>query len=432
MTQDTSALAQYLTFSVAEEEYGVSVLAVREILEYGVVTRVPRAPAHIRGVMNLRGRVVPLVDLAVRLGLAPSPISPRTCVVVVEVEVEGERTVMGLVVDAVSQVVELGAEDIEAPPPFGAAADAALLSGMGRAGKRFVLLLDVDKVLAGKVEEPAPAASSLTTAAAAAVIVLLSLWGAPARAQEPIKDNSFLIEEAYNQERGVVQHISTFSRTAGGGDWIYTFTQEWPVPNERHQVSFTLPVMSLRSDAATRKGVGDLAFNYRYQAVGMGGGAVAVSPRLSLLVPTGTYANGLGSGGVGVQINLPVSIEMGSKIVTHWNAGVTRTQRARDASGERANINAYTLGQSIVWLAGPKVNFLVETSWTRAQAVAGEGLTQSRDALLLSPGIRWAHDFKSGLKIVPGLAFPIGVGPSRGEHGVFAYLSFEHPFRHSH
>src|SRR5262245_21194837 len=108
MTQDQSTLAQYLTFSVAEEEYGISVLSVREILEYGVVTRVPRAPAHIRGVINLRGRVVPLVDLAVRLGQPASPTTPRTCVVVVEVEIEGERTVMGLIVDAVSQVVELG------------------------------------------------------------------------------------------------------------------------------------------------------------------------------------------------------------------------------------------------------------------------------------------------------------------------------------
>jgi chemotaxis signal transduction protein len=431
MTPNESTLAQYLTFTVGEEEYGITVLAVREILEYGVVTRVPRAPAHIRGVMNLRGRVVPLVDLAVRLGRASSPITPRTCVVVVEAEVEGERTVMGLIVDAVSQVLELGASDIEAPPPFGAAADAAFLSGMGRAGKRFVLLLDVDRVLATEKDTPASASSSLTTAAAAAVITLLSLLGAPARAQEPIKDNSFLIEEAYNQERGVVQHISTFSRTAGGGDWIYTFTQEWPVPSERHQVSFTLPVMSLQSDLVTRKGVGDVALNYRYQAVGLGGGKTAFAPRLSLLAPTGKYANGFGSGGIGVQVNLPLSVEMGSRFVTHWNAGFTRTQRARDESGDRANINAYSLGQSIVWLAGPKVNFLVETSWTRAQAVAGPGVTQIKDVLLVSPGIRWAHDFKSGLQIVPGLAFPIGVGPSSGEHGVFAYLSFEHPFRRS-
>ncbi len=146
--QDAKGLAQYLTFTVADEEYGVSVLAVREILEYGAVTRVPRAPAHIRGVMNLRGRVVPLIDLAVRLGLSPAALTPRTCVVVVEVELEGDRAIMGLVVDAVSQVIDLGPRDIEAPPPFGATVEAELLSGMARAGKRFVLLLDLERVLA--------------------------------------------------------------------------------------------------------------------------------------------------------------------------------------------------------------------------------------------------------------------------------------------
>jgi chemotaxis signal transduction protein len=438
---EAKGIAQYLTFSVGEEEYGVSILAVREILEYGVVTRVPRAPSHIRGVMNLRGRVVPLVDLAVRFGLPPAPPTARTCVVVVEVELQGERTVMGLVVDAVSQVIELGTEDIEAAPPFGATVDAAFLTGMGRAGKRFVLLVDVQRVLAALPDAPltVPAAdderhrTSSAGLAATAALVLFSLLGlAPSvSAQEPIKDNSFLIEEAYNQPRGVVQHINALSRSSSGGDWIYTFTQEWPAPSIRHQVSFTLPVMSLHTDAFTRTGVGDLAFNYRYQAVGTEGGPVAFAPRLSILAPTGSYANGLGSGGVGVQANLPLSVEHGSRFVTHWNVGITRTQRARAESGEHANINAYNLGQSIVWLAGPKVNLLVETSWTRAQAVIGEDRTENKDVFLVSPGIRWAHDFKNGLQIVPGLAVPIGVGPSSGERGVFVYLSLEHAFRRS-
>lgn len=439
MTQtETKGLAQYLTFTVASEEYGVSILGVREILEYGVVTRVPRAPAYIRGVMNLRGRVVPLVDLAVRLGLPASPITPRTCVVVVEVEIEGERTVMGLIVDAVSQVMELGADDIEPPPPFGATVDVAMLSGMGRAGKAFVLLLDVDRVLSGAPSSasigaevpPAPRASGLLEAVAPALLALLLMGGASkAVAQEPIKDNSFLIEEAYNQERGVVQHISTFARATRGGEWMYTFTQEWPVPNERHQVSFTLPVQSLHSGPSTATGVGDLALNYRFQAVGMSGGPVAFSPRLSLVTPTGSYGRGLGAGGLGLQGNLPLSVELGSRFVTHWNAGFTRTFSARDMEGRRADINATSLGQSLVFLAGPKVNLLVETSWSRAHSVTGEGLTERSDSFYVSPGIRWAHDFKSGLQVVPGVAFPIGVGPSRGERSVFLYLSFEHPFR---
>src|SRR6185312_5179101 len=95
-------------------------------------------------------------------------------------------------------------------------------------------------------------------------------WSQKEEEQRPIQDNSFLIEEAYNQERGVVQHISTFSRAQGTGDWAYTFTQEWPVPDQRHQLSFTLPVQELHAQAAARTGLGDLALNYRYQGVGNG------------------------------------------------------------------------------------------------------------------------------------------------------------------
>jgi len=91
------------------------------------------------------------------------------------------------------------------------------------------------------------------------VFILLFLAAAPAWSQEPIKDNSFLIEEAYNQEWGVVQHISAFSRVEGGGEWVYTFTQEWPVPNERHQLGFTLPVLGLGSGPKSNTGLGDVA-----------------------------------------------------------------------------------------------------------------------------------------------------------------------------
>lgn len=164
MTTNEKDVLQYLTFSLAGEEYGVSVLAVREILEYGVVTRVPRAPSHFRGVINLRGRVVPLVDLALRLGLESRPLTPRTCVVVVEVDVEGDRVVVGLVVDAVSRVIEFGPADIEPSPSFGAAAEAGLIAGMGRAGKSFVLLLAVDSIVANT----AIAATALTTASVVA------------------------------------------------------------------------------------------------------------------------------------------------------------------------------------------------------------------------------------------------------------------------
>ena len=141
---------QYLGFVVADEEYAIGILRVREILEYDTITKVPTTPPSIRGVINLRGRVVPVVDLAVKLGLPESEVMKRTCIVVVEVDLEGERTVMGVLADAVSQVIDLPASEVEPPPSFGTRVRVDCLLGMGRAGKKFVLLLDIDKVLSAE------------------------------------------------------------------------------------------------------------------------------------------------------------------------------------------------------------------------------------------------------------------------------------------
>ena len=140
--------SQYLSFYLAGEEYAIGILQAKEILEYDTLTRVPQTPPAIRGVINLRGSVVPVVDLAVKFGLPPTAISKRTCIVIVEVDLAGQRTVMGLLADAVSQVMDLTPTDIEPPPPFGTAVRVDYLQGMGKVGKKFVLLLDVDRVLA--------------------------------------------------------------------------------------------------------------------------------------------------------------------------------------------------------------------------------------------------------------------------------------------
>lgn len=270
--------------------------------------------------------------------------------------------------------------------------------------------------------------SSLPVRTAAALLLLLA--SAAACAQEPsgaIQDNSFLLEEAYNQEKGVIQHISAFTRLWGSGDWAYTFTEEWPVPgHEKHQLSGTFSL--LRPDAGAA-GVGDLLLNYRYQLVGNGDTRLAVAPRLSLVVPSGSASQGRGFGGPGLQVNLPASVVLNRRVVTHWNAGLTLIPSARNAAGDRAGVTGYNLGQSVVWLAHPRFNVLLETVWNASQAVTGPGTTQNTRSLLLNPGIRWAHNLKSGLQIVPGVAVPVGVGPSAGEKGIFLYLSFEHPFR---
>ena len=263
------------------------------------------------------------------------------------------------------------------------------------------------------------------------LILVLALSLAPvARAQahpKPIQDNSFLVEEAYNQEFGVMQHINTLQRDWNSKNWMYTFTQEWPFdPAPRHQFSYTLPVTR---PGGMPPGLGDIALNYRYQLIGSGDTRVAYAPRVSLLLPTGNTRLGRGAGGVGVQTNLPLSIMLSKRLVTHWNAGCTFVPAARDALGQRAATYGYNLGQSVVWLAKPRFNVLVETAWAGSEAVVGRGRTQRNHTLLVSPGVRWAHNLPRGLQVVPGIGVPVGVGPSAGDKGIFLYLSLEHPFR---
>lgn len=144
---------QYLSFSLAGTDYGVGILQVKEILQYETVTPVPSMPASVRGVINLRGSVVPIVDLAVKFGLPATPVTRRTCILVVEVALDGLATVMGMVADSVSEVLELAQSDIEPPPAFGTRIRADFLLGMGKVGRGFVLLLDLDRVLSAGERE---------------------------------------------------------------------------------------------------------------------------------------------------------------------------------------------------------------------------------------------------------------------------------------
>jgi purine-binding chemotaxis protein CheW len=149
MNMPVPAVSQYLSFFLAGEEYALGILQVREIIEYNTVTRMPGSPSWVRGVFNLRGRVVPLVELAAKLGLPPSPPSRWSCIVVVEVTREDERLVLGLLADTIGQVLELKPEDVEPPPSLGAPIHADYLLGMARSANNpnFVLLLDANQLL---------------------------------------------------------------------------------------------------------------------------------------------------------------------------------------------------------------------------------------------------------------------------------------------
>ena len=145
--QEEAVQQQYLTFFLADEEYAVGIQRVKEIIEYTTITKVPKVPAWIRGVINLRGNVVPVVDLAVRFGMEERPVTKTTCIVIVEVQQESERAVMGVIADAVNQVIDLAPKDIEEPPAFGTRVRLEYLFGMGKLGKKFALILNIDSVL---------------------------------------------------------------------------------------------------------------------------------------------------------------------------------------------------------------------------------------------------------------------------------------------
>ncbi|MCX6899570.1 MAG: chemotaxis protein CheW [Verrucomicrobia bacterium] len=138
---------KHLVFRLAGEEYGFPILKIQEIVQWLELTRVPRVPDFILGVMNLRGKVVPVIDLHVRFGLPPAPVTPRTCVIVLQVQRETGLLVSGVVADDVMEVVDVPVEQIESPPEFGARVSTEFIAGIVQIENRVILLLNAEKVL---------------------------------------------------------------------------------------------------------------------------------------------------------------------------------------------------------------------------------------------------------------------------------------------
>ena len=144
---EANKVGQYLTFSVASESYAICILDVQEIIEVGRMTRVPMTPAYIRGVINLRGSVVPVVDLSARLGKTVSQLSKRSCIVLVEVSVGEERQSLGMLVDEVKEILEISDGDLQPTPAFGTDIRTDFIQAMGRVEEVFMILLNVNEVL---------------------------------------------------------------------------------------------------------------------------------------------------------------------------------------------------------------------------------------------------------------------------------------------
>jgi hypothetical protein len=228
---------------------------------------------------------------------------------------------------------------------------------------------------------------------------------------EAIEDNSFYVEEAYNQDPRVVQHISNFVCFGGAVPTRdYSFTQEWPVGGETHQLSYTVPY----SWTSGSRGFGDVLLNYRYQLLEHGAWA-AVAPRVSLILATGP-----GDGDrPGVQIGLPASKRLNAWLVVHANAGATLLPAGAG--------HAYNVGVSAIGLVSRNLNVLVELVSTFSIEKVDGAADAHRNETILSPGVRHAINLGS-LQIVPGVAVPIRLAGEHKGAGFFGYLSFEHPF----
>jgi len=240
----------------------------------------------------------------------------------------------------------------------------------------------------------------------ALAVALMWLFATTASAQSTewrIVDNSFLVEEAFNQERGVFQNMVTWARV-GSNEWTATFTQEWPVPGVRHQLSYTIPF----SKVSGVGGFDDLFVNYRFQLLSGDKGGLAVAPRISLTLPDGDAATGHGAGRVGVQLAVPASKQLGNFYV-HANAAVTLIADAT---------NTVIVAGSGIWQTTPMFHVMLE-----AVAAINEAFT-------LSPGVRrgWGDE----KQFVVGVAVPVTWSDGSSRTALLTYFSYELPFRRLH
>ena len=237
----------------------------------------------------------------------------------------------------------------------------------------------------------------------------------------PIEDNSFLIEEAYNQEEGVLQHIfllESFEDRA----WGARFTEEIPISGMTHQASITVPYVDLgRQDR--ERGLGDVDLGYRYQL--LRNEHILVAPAVNLLLPTGDYKKGLGLGALGVRFLIPVTIPIAPQWVAHLNAGYLFHADAKNAVSQKSDVHGTISAASLIYRTSDVFDLMLEYYSETGEDVVGPGQTQETREIWFNPGFRYAANF-ADFQMVTGLAYMNGVGPTAGQTGFSFYLSFEH------
>jgi len=243
-----------------------------------------------------------------------------------------------------------------------------------------------------------------------------------------LQDDEFLVETAYLQDESDFLHRFTFARS-GHRTWSSVFTEEITLGNEKQNLVFLIPAHLAGTGTQKSRGFGDAEIEYSYGLYGNSSSRVTISPGIGLSLPIGSVRKELGSGGTGLSFKLPVSVAITDRFASNSIVEFCYTKSARNSDDERANTTGYAVGQSFVWFAKPKLNFFVEALWERSQEVTGPGSTVNNHSFLVSPAVRWAYEFKSGLTVSPGVAIPIGLGPSRGENNIVFYIAFSHPIR---
>jgi hypothetical protein len=208
--------------------------------------------------------------------------------------------------------------------------------------------------------------------------------------------------------------------------------QEWPLFSEKHQVSFSLPADLLVKRPDGNRGVGDFTLEYSYFLLGNNESRITVSPGVGVSLPTGSVTKGLGVGGAGALVKLPISVMLIRRFASNSTVEFGYVPSAKNTEGDQFHLRNYEVGQSFVWFARPKFNVLVEAVWERSRATNGGGFKEIESDAFVSPGVRWAHVFQNGVSIIPGVAVPIGVGPSRGHRSLFFYFAVEHRFKRGH
>jgi hypothetical protein len=251
------------------------------------------------------------------------------------------------------------------------------------------------------------------------LLLLPNLGTAQAPARDPnrafeIADNSFLVEEAFNQPAGIFQNILLIQRP-DGRNWSFEFTQEWPVGSVRHQLSYTVPLEGFKSPVTEEYDFdrGTIAVNYRYQLTMEEQAGYATSPRISLLLPRNDFSDNWG-----IQLNFPFSKQFGNAYL-HLNAGLTN-----EGDGEGDRETRWQTAGSVIYRVWPMVHLMLESVY---RADEREVLAEKQDVWLISPGLRAGLNLGDH-QLVLGAAVPIGISDKNDSQDFIAYISYELPF----